>query len=1049
MLRFPHYHDGTLVFTYMGDLWTVKEDGSNPRRITVHEGQEIVPYFSPDGKMIAFSSNRYGNFDVYIMPAEGGESKRLTVHSVADFVVGWTPDGRNVMFVSDRDMGYGSKLFTVSIDGGQPKELGIGSARRGTYSPDGTRMVYNPTGFVTWRKRYRGAANSDLWVVDLVNKSFKRLTDFDGQDAWGMWATENEIYFASDRDDAMNIWRISPDGGEPVQITKHPYPGIKYPTISSDRKTIVYEYNAGLWKLTIPQGEPQEIKLTLPTDLRDNPTRWLSFTNNMDDFSVDSAGRYATFSIRGEIFNIPVAGGDLMRLTMSEARDRKPAFSPNGKKVAYISDRDGEEKIYIIDIKSGKEEKIEPSGNIHYNIMWAWGGILLWSPDGKKLLYGADSGIRIYDFEQKKTTAKIDGLRGTIVTPSWSPDSRWLTYSRRNQELNFDIYAVNTTEGFEYRITKDPSEEFSPSFTPDGKGLAWVSNKERSYQIYYLSLDKRTYDVSDVEEAQAEAEKKRKEEERKKAGEDPHGKSLDDIVIKDLAETVKPEIARKALEPKEKSSATKVSIDMESLEQRIRRLTFVRNGVSIGPIIPKDSTRVIFSTSENRGNTSVDVVYSVAIDPSGDPASDFRELASAPGIRSMDLAVDGDLLFILEPGSLTYLPSKGGAKKPVQYSARIEVNERAERRQIFDEVWRALRDGFYDEKMHGFDWGKIGEEYRGMLDYVVDKEDLAYVINEMLGEINASHMGYYSGAMRGGAETRYPGIEIKEDQATNLYRVSYIYPEGPADKDFIDLKEGDYILEINGRSLKAGDSLDDIMTNPLNKKIILTVNSEPLKEGARKVRLPHIDFSSQESLWYEDWIRKNRKRAEEMSAGQVGYLHIKAMNSQSLERFKRDLKLNRDKKALIIDVRYNGGGNIEQELLDILDRRLYQRWIPRDIGEEFRPHEGFFGPKAVLINSSSASNAEMFPAGFRELGLGRLIGTPTSGAVIGTTGYALIDGSFVRMPQVGVTLIDGTNMENLGVKPDIYVELTPGDEINNRDPQLDTAVKELMKELAQ
>jgi tricorn protease len=315
----------------------------------------------------------------------------------------------------------------------------------------------------------------------------------------------------------------------------------------------------------------------------------------------------------------------------------------------------------------------------------------------------------------------------------------------------------------------------------------------------------------------------------------------------------------------------------------------------------------------------------------------------------------------------------------------------------------------------------------------------------MLGELNASHMGYSYPPARPDANTRYLGIEIERDAAQGLYWVSHI--QGPADKDYIDLRTGDYILEIDGQPLTAGENLYERLNNPLNEKVSLLVNDEPDKDGARTARIPHIDGSEQWTLFYKDWVRTNREHVEKTSGGRIGYLHIRSMSGPALDQFKKDIAASADKEALIVDVRYNGGGNIEQQLLDILERRRYQRWVPRDIGEEHRPHEGFFGPKVVLANESSASNAEMFPAGFRALGLGKVIGVPTTGAVIGTTSYNLIDGSSVRMPQVGVSLLDGTNMENLGIEPDILVEISPSDELDGKDPQLDAAVRELLHEL--
>jgi len=369
---------------------------------------------------------------------------------------------------------------------------------------------------------------------------------------------------------------------------------------------------------------------------------------------------------------------------------------------------------------------------------------------------------------------------------------------------------------------------------------------------------------------------------------------------------------------------------------------------------------------------------------------------------------------------------------------------------VFDEAWRATRDGFYDPQMHGYNWNAIRAKYLRLLPQVVDSEELADLINEMIGEINASHMGTYPPGGGSDYQTRRLGLELSADEEAGMYRVSHIYKEGPADKDYVNLKVDDYVLAIDGKELKVGDSYYTLLSHLLNEKVVLTVNDKPTPEGSRKVRIKHISLDQQQDLWYEHWVRTRREKVDKLSDERIGYLHIRAMDTRCLERFKKELVENYTKEALIIDVRWNGGGNIDQQLLDVLERRPYQWWGPRAFGGKTRrPQEGFYGPKAVLINESSGSNAEMFPDGFRRLGLGKLIGAKTQGAVIGTGSYHLMDGTRIRMPSVGVYTKTGEVMENYGVEPDIAVQNTPEDDLVDRDRQLERAVCELLEEIGE
>ncbi len=1071
ILRHPDYHDGKIAFSYLGDLWVVGEDGAAPpARLTVHLARELYPRFSPDGRWIAFSSYRFGNHDVFVIPAEGGTPKRLTTYSTNDLVVCWTPDGSRIVFCGSHSTGWRWTLYTVSAEGGMPETLGCGRGRYGTFSPDGKKFAFNRRSFRTWRKHYRGSANTDVWVTDMGKKSFRRLTHFDGHDAWPLWAASGEIYFASDRDGTMNLWKIpaemvSAEKCEPVQVTFHKGAGVKYPSISTDGKVIVYECDFRLWKLKVGDAEPEQIPLRFTSDTKDNPVTFPRYSGAADQFDVSPDAKRVVVSAHGEIFTVPVEEGDIVRLTESPYRDRYPVYSPDGKKVAFISDETAEDRIYIVPSDGGEGEMIYPEQSMTYAYVWADRFQVLWSPDGKKLAYCAGKKLFSYKFEDKTCRRLATGEHGVIRDATWSPKGEWIAYIKNRVTYQDDVYVVNVKDGKEHRLTEDPLDDQSPVFTPDGKKILFVSTRKGAQQVYVLPLTKEEYDPLDpVEKEEAkkkESEKKKKEREKKeekpeaKKEEKPEAKKEEGKKppklkvgferlkgwIEALAKEKRKE--EKKEEKKEEEKKPEEKIDFDNLKRRIRAVTRISGGVLPGLLVTSDSEKVIFRARQQRGESTVMVLYSIKLD-----GKDLKELTTGD-VKDMRLADNGKKIFFLQGSAIHWMPVTGGQKKRVNFSVRVKIDREKELSQVLDEAWRALRDGFYDPKMHGYNWNGIRAKYLRLLPQVVDSGELADHINEMIGELNASHMGAYPPGGGSDYQTRCLGIELSADQKAGRYRVSHIYKKGPADKDYVDLKVGDYLLAIDGKEVKAEDNYYTLLSHPLNEKVVLTVNDKPRRgRGSRKVRIKHISSGQQQNLWYEDWVRTRREKVEKLSDERIGYVHIRGMNTPCLERFKKELVENYTKEALIIDVRWNGGGNIDQQLLDVLERRPYQWWGPRAFGGKTkRPQEGFYGPKAVLINESSGSNAEMFPDGFRRLGLGKVIGVTTGGAVIGTGSYRLMNGGRIRMPCVGVYTKTGEVMENYGVEPDIAVENTPEDDLADRDRQLETAANLLLKEI--
>ena len=1056
LVRYPHYYHGRIAFTYLADIWTADEDGKNIKRITTNKARDAYPRFSPDGKWIAFSSDRNGNFDVFIVPSEGGTAKQLTFHSADDTVLGWTPDSRAVLFASSRGDDFMSKLYTVSIDGGIERNAGADMGVNACYSPDGKKLAINRKGQVYWRKYYRGAMNTDVTVMDIANKKFTDLTDFDGMDSWPMWSTDGFIYFVSDREGEglTNIWRVPEAGGKADRVTSFKTGDVRFPAISADGKVIVFEHDFGVWKLDVASRKAIPIKLDIAAETEENLAEVRDFNSQADDYGLAPSGHRVVFSIHGEIFTAPTEEGDLHQITDSPARDKEPEYSPDGKSIAFISDRSGREEIYITAADgSGESQKITDLDSLKFSFAW--------SPDSKEIAYTtSDSKLRKYSVDTKQTLELSSSKYGNIGAPVWSPDGKWIAFSKVDYVRTSDVYLIPSAGGEERKVTFDSFSEVNPQFTHDGRKIFFVrtdsgiaGGDQRSAQIYSVALEREPRDPGDPED-------------RPEA---------------DLQDQSNDAVARRVAANQRNAPPKEINIDWPGLKRRTQQVTRMPFAVFNYAIAPDNHT-VAFVTTEPAGIRSIPVVYSIQEDgkrltriiagepPSADEGGGTGGGFGFGGINNLNISRDGRTLFYKEgssiysvalPGSAGVSPASPAAaqapaaretvRRKINFVAKVKIDKSTEWAEMFDDAWRTMKYRFYDPAMHGKDWDAARAKYQPLVQFVGDRQELLNIINEMIGELNASHTGAappFRGR-EGGVATSQLGVELEADDSAGRYKVTHVYEDGPADKDWVKVNAGDFLIAINGKPVKAGDNYWELLNHKLNRKIEVMFNNKPSEDGAWKTRIEPVNQQAYSQLRYERWVKQRRELVDKLSNGRIGYLHIQSMNQPSLHRFEKELRENRNKEAVIIDERWNGGGNIEQELLAILVQREYQIWQPRGTDPTGRPFAGFFGPKVVVQNWRSASNSEMFPAGFRALGLGKVIGTPTMGAVIGTGSYSLIDGSTVRTPGVGVYLADKnrTNMENYGVKPDIFVENTPEDNLAGRDRQIEVAVQELLKEI--
>lgn len=1064
LVRYPHYHDGRIVFSYLGDIWTANDNGQNVQRLTVNRARDVFGRFSPDGKWIAFSSERNGNLDVFIIPSQGGAAKQLTFHSSDDTVLGWRPDSRAVLFSANRGEDFTPQLYLVNVEGGMPTKAGTDMGVQAAYSPDGRRLAYNPKSQVYWRKYYRGATQSDVVVMDIAARKFTQLTDFDGHDSWPMWGHDGAIYFVSDRDGngLTNIWRIPDSGGKADRVTSFKSGDVRWPAVSADGRVIVFEHDFGIWKLDLNSRKTTPITLNIAAETQENLSEVQTFSSQADDYDLAPSSRRVALSIHGEIFTAPVEEGDLKQVTEGPARDRSVAYAPDGKSLSFVSDRSGREELYVTSTDgTGEARQITDIDTLKFGYNW--------SPDSKEIAFATSDGkLRKVDTTTKQIAVLDSSNYGNMGMPVWSPDGKWIAYSKSDVTRTSDIYVIASSgaEKEPHKLTFDSNSETNPRFAPDGRKLFFQRIEASggaiptSIQIYSVALERLDRDPDDPEE--------RAEPETSPGGIVEAGAEGAPAPRRGPAERRQP--------PRE------IKMDWPGLKRRTRQITRMPFPIFNYSVAP-DSRTLVFVTSEPAGPASVPVIYSIQDDgkrltritsgqpPPSEGGQGGQGGGFGGGISALNISRDGRTLFFLErdgiysvplpasppPGSAAAAaaaasPGRGeGTRRRINFNVRVRVERPAEWAEMFDDAWRTMKYRFYDPKMHGIDWDAARAKYRPLVDFVGDRQELLNIINEMIGELNASHTGA-APPPRGaasGVSTGHLGVELESDSTAGRYRVTHVYEEGPADKDWVRVSVGDYLIAINGKPVRAGDNYWQLLNNRLNRKSEVTFNNKPGEEGAWQTRIETIAPNAYSQLRYARWVKERRKKVDELSGGRIGYLHIQAMNQPSLRKFEKEIREFRNKEALVIDQRWNGGGNIEQELLAILVQRQYQVWQPRGTEPAGRPFAGFFGPKIVLQNWRSASNAEMFPAGFRALGLGKVVGTPTAGAVIGTGSYSLIDGSTVRTPGVGVFLADPkrTNMENYGVQPDMLVDNLPEDNLAGRDRQLEAAVGELMNQL--
>jgi tricorn protease len=1085
LLRFPAIHGDKVAFTYAGDLWIAPAAGGTATRLTAHPGMEVFARFSPDGKWIAFTGQYDGDEQVYIVPATGGEPKQLTYYPARGpltprwgwdhHVYGWTNDGKAVLFRSMRDAWTlgSNRLYTVPATGGPAEPLPMPESGAGDYSPDGTKVVYSPL-FRDFRpeKRYGGGQANDLFVFDLKTSDAKRIVDHPRADRDPMWIG-NTIYFTSDRDGTFNLYAYDVVSAKIAPVTTSRTWDVRWP--SSDKQSrIVYELNGELQVLDVKTGKSAAIAINVPDDgMWKRPSR-VSAAGQIEDVELSPKGERALFVARGDVFTLPIEKGPTRNLTNSSgAHDKWARWSPDGSRIAFISDRTGEEELYVIaQDGSGKPEQLTSGGKaMRYQPEWA--------PDGKRIAFSDKDGkIFVYSFETKALTEIVDAPRGQVRNYTWSPRGNHLAFSMPGANGFDSIYIWSAGDGQLRKITDEMFNAENPAWDPDGNYLFYLSDRDyaplissaefnyataRTTGIFAMALRKDVKHPFPAESDEVTLAKPDEKGDAARPGEKPTGapaeaakEATKDAGKEAAAKAAGTTEAAKAGEKKAGDTAGPLTIDFDGLAQRVARVPL--EGDNYGGLAAKKGHLIYavgpgFWYGRQSDRKPSLRIYSL---------KDRKETTLVDDAGNYALSSDGSRLLVRSGASFTlYDATPGGAssKKSVSTSGLMVNRVPAEEwRQIFGEVWRQYRDWFYVPNMHGYDWEALRKQYEPWLEHVAHRSDLNYVISEMVSELTVQHAYVEGGDFEMPARPRValPGARFALDKATGRYRIAKIFAgqneesnyRAPLTEIGVDVKVGDYVLAIDGEELRADEDPYRLLRNKADRPVELTVSAKPAMEGARKV--PFNPITSETDLVYLDWVLGNRARVDKLSGGRVGYLHIPDMGAPGLREFIKGYYAQLRKEGLVVDVRANGGGNVSRMLIERLRRKMLGVNYGRtdDQGNPY-PDGVFIGPMAAILDENSASDGDIFPYMFREAGLGPLIGRRSWGGVVGISPRGpLVDGGTIFIPLSGLANVKGEwVIEGYGVDPDINVENDPKSVIEGKDPQLERAVAEVMKTL--
>jgi tricorn protease len=1087
LLRFPTVSKTQIVFNYADDLWIVSREGGDARRLTSGIGIEALPFFSPDGSMIAFTGEYDGNRDVYVVPASGGVPRRLTYHPAEEYVAGWTPDGKKILFSSwgNSFMHFEDQLYTVPVEGGLPTALPLPIAEDASFSPDGSHLAYvpHPKWQEAW-KRYRGGQTMPIWIADLNDSSIVKVPRDNSMDHHPMWVGDT-IYFLSDRNGPVSLFAYDT---KTKQVTEALHSdGLDFKAATAGPDAIVIEQFGAIKLYDLQTHQAHNVNIHVSGDLeavrphfaKVEPKRILSF-------NISPTGARAVFEAWGEIFSVPTDKGDIRNLTHSPAvADRDPAWSPDGKSIAYFSDESGEYELCIRD-----QNGLGTVRHINLGNPPSFFYTPTWSPDSKKIAY-TDKRLQLWYVDLDKPTPKLidsdyfGGFGPTQLGQTWSPDNKWIAYSKQLPSSQHAVFLYSLEQGKLFQVTDGMSDAGNPTFDKNGKFLYFMASTNvaltaagldmssqehrltRNVYLAVLSKDEKSPLAPESDEEKSKDEKKAEQDKDKgkdQSADKDKGKDKSKSADKKSADKDKgKEDKDKDKDKDKKEEPVVVKIDIDGIGQRIVSLPIPaknyfsmvagKSGIlflSEGPLVVTEEDFPNVSQTIQKFDLTKRKVDKVMEDINDFTVSfDGEKLLYRKG-ESWATASPDDA-----PGGGSSGPPKPGFG-PLKFDGwEVYVEPRPMWKQIYNETWRIERDFFYDPHYHGLDIEKAKKKYAPYLDGIASRAELTYLFQECLGEMTVGHMFVGGGEAPEPKKIKVGLLGADYSLENNRYRVAKVYNgenwnpgnEAPLTQPGVNVKVGDYILAVNGRELHASDNIFSFFEETAGKQVVLKVGANADGKDSRDVTVIPVD--SEENLRHLAWIESNRRRVDDATGGRVAYVHVPNTAGGGYTSFNRYFFSQVGKDAAIIDERFNEGGQLADYIIEYLRRPVLSKVVTREGHDWSSPSEAIFGPKVLIINEMSGSGGDALPWYFRKTGIGPLIGKKTWGGLVGIGGYPeLLDGGRVTAPRAAIYGLNGEwEVENHGIAPDVEVDLEPAAWRQGHDAQLEKAIEVVMQQL--